>query len=73
MAFQATPLREVAKSIERAYGVRVTIADSAVAGQTVTTWFSDAPLEEVVRVTCAIVAAECAVQGSVVTMGKLRQ
>ena len=71
LAFQATPLTEVAKEIERAYGAKVTIADSALAAQTITNWFSDSSLDEVVRVVCAIVATECTVKGTEVTIGKL--
>jgi len=70
LAFQGAPLSEVAREIEQAYGVTVTIADTTLSPQTVTNWFSDRPLEEVVRVVCAVVAAECEVQGSAVTMGK---
>lgn len=71
LAFQNAPLSEVAKEIERTYGVKVSIADRTLAEQTVTTWFSDRPLPEVVRAVCAIVATECAVNDSEVTLGKL--
>ena len=69
LAFQATPLREVAREIARTYGATVTIADSTLADHTVTNWFSDKPLDEVVQVVCALVAAECVVQGNHVSMG----
>jgi len=72
LAFQGTPLSEVAQEIEQAYGARVTIADTTLLQQTVTNWFSDRPLDEVVRVLCAVVATECEVQGNAVTMGKPR-
>jgi transmembrane sensor len=72
LAFQATPLTEVALEMERAYGVRVTIADSTLATQTITNWFSDQPLDEVTRVVCAIVATECTLQDTVVIIGKSR-
>jgi len=70
LAFRDTPLSEVAKQIERAYDVHVTIADSTLAGHTVTDWFSDRSLEDVVRVVCAVVATECVVRGNDVIMGK---
>jgi len=70
LAFQATPMTEVAREIENAYGARVRIADSTLAAQTLTNWFSDRSLDEVVRVICAILATECAVEGSQVTIGK---
>lgn len=72
LAFQGAPLQEVAHEIEQAYGARVTIADSTLAQQTITNWFSDRPLDEVVRVVCAVVAAECLVQDNAVTIGKPR-
>lgn len=70
LAFQGAPLSEVADEITRAYGARVTIADSSLAEQTVTNWFSDRSLDEVVRVVCTLVVAECAVQGMDVVIGK---
>ncbi|HNV74849.1 MAG TPA: FecR domain-containing protein [Gemmatimonadaceae bacterium] len=72
LAFQGTPLSEVAHEIEQAYGAKVTIVDTTLSQQTVTNWFSDRPLDEVVRVVCAVVATECEVQGNAVTMGKPR-
>lgn len=72
LAFQGAPLSEVAHEIEQAYGVTVTIADTTLSQQTVTNWFSDRPLDEVVRVVCAVVAAECEVQGNAVRMGRPR-
>jgi len=63
-------MTEVAKEIENAYGAKVSIVDTTIAAQTVTNWFSDRSLDEVVRVVCAIVATECSVQGNTVTIGK---
>lgn len=71
LAFQGTPLSEVASEITRAYGARVTIADSSLADQTVTNWFSDRSLDEVVRVVCTLVVAECSVEGLDVVIGRL--
>jgi ferric-dicitrate binding protein FerR (iron transport regulator) len=70
LAFRDTPLSDVAREIGQAYGVKVTIADSTLAAHTVTDWFSDRSLDEVVRVVCAIVAAECTVRGAEVTVGR---
>lgn len=70
LAFRDTPLPEVARQIERAYGVKVTLADSTLASHTITNWFSDRTLDEVMNVVCAIVATECAVQSNEVVMGK---
>jgi len=70
LAFQGASLQEVGRELEQAYGVRVAIADPALPSQSVTAWFSDRPLEEVVRVVCTLVAAECAVAGDGVTIGR---
>jgi ferric-dicitrate binding protein FerR (iron transport regulator) len=71
MAFQATPLREVAREIETRFPVRVVIPDSALADRTITAWFADLSLEKVLEVVCVVASARCSVDGEVVTM-KLR-
>lgn len=68
LAFQATPLAQAALEIEREYGVRVVITDDELARRTVTGWFSDKTLEEVLRIVCAIAAAQCTTDGNVVTV-----
>lgn len=70
LSFRDTPLTEVAHEIARAYGVKVTIADSTLASHTVTDWFSDRSLDDVVHVVCAIVAAECSVKDNEVVLGR---
>ena len=40
LAFQATPMREVAREIEETYGIRVVIEDSVIANRTVTGTFT---------------------------------
>ncbi len=67
LAFQNASLREVAKEIERVYSVRV-VVDSAIADRTVTTWFTDRSLEEVVRIVCAVSVTTCSVEKSVVSI-----
>ena len=63
LAFQATPLREVAREIERVYRTPVTIADSTLAAETITATFTDRPVGEVVNVVCSVLNAKCDVQG----------
>ena len=70
LAFRETPLTEAAKEIEQAYGAKVVIADTTLAHQTITNWFSDRSLDEVVRVVCAIVDTKCSVHGTEVTIGQ---
>jgi transmembrane sensor len=61
LAFQATPLGEAAREIERVYGTPVTIADSALARETITATFTDRPVEDVLNVVCSVLSARCAV------------
>ena len=70
LAFQATPLREVAREIERVYRTPVTIADSALGAETITATFTDRPLPEVVNVVCSVLNARCDVQASGVRIGR---
>ena len=62
LAFQATPLRDAARDIERVYRTPVTISDSALAVETITATFTDRPVEEVVNVVCAVLSARCEVR-----------
>lgn len=64
LAFQATPLGEAAREIERVYGTPVTIADTTLARETITATFTDRPVQEVVNVVCAVLSARCEVKDS---------
>jgi transmembrane sensor len=67
LAFQNTPLRQVARDIERAYGVKVTV-DSSIAERTVTTWLADRPLDEVLRIICGASLTTCSQEQNVVSI-----
>jgi ferric-dicitrate binding protein FerR (iron transport regulator) len=62
LAFQATPLGEAAREIERVYGTPVTIADTTLARETITATFTDRPVQEVVNVVCSVLNAHCELQ-----------
>lgn len=66
IVFQSTPLSSVARELERRYAVSVQISDPDLEEKTVTAWFNDESLREIVSVVCRVVAAHCTVQGSVV-------
>lgn len=70
LAFQATPLGEAAREIERVYGASVTIADSTLARETITATFTDRPLEDVVTVVCSVLSARCETRGGRVRIGR---
>jgi transmembrane sensor len=59
LAFQDTPLREAAREIGRLYGISVEILDDALAAQTITAWFVDQPLDQVLAILCMVAQAEC--------------
>ena len=62
LAFQATPLADAAREIERVYRTPVTIGDSALARETITATFTDRPVEEVVNVVCSVLSARCGIR-----------
>lgn len=62
LVFQATPLRDVALELERRFDVNVRIADDELARRTVTAWFSDESIEEVLLVVCRAADAHCSVR-----------
>jgi transmembrane sensor len=70
LAFQTTPLPSVAAEIERVYGVRVVLADSSLAEESVTAAFTDEPLRQVADVVCVVIGASCTITDSVVTIGR---
>jgi transmembrane sensor len=68
LVFQATPLAEAVEQIERHFGVPFAIRDDDLAQRTVTAWFRDETLAEVVNTVCAVVGAQCAVGDTVEVM-----
>lgn len=68
MVFQATPLREAARELERAYGIPVIVTDSLLARETVTGWYADRGFEEVLMFVCAVVRANCSIGSAKATI-----
>lgn len=66
LAFQETPFGEAALEIGRQYGVELDIQDAALAERTISAWFTDWTLDEVLDVVCTVVNAECVRVGDVV-------
>jgi ferric-dicitrate binding protein FerR (iron transport regulator) len=65
LAFQATPLSEAAREIERLYGVRILLPDTALAAATVTATFTDRPIDDVLSVLCSVLDARCAARDGI--------
>jgi transmembrane sensor len=68
LAFQQTPLSDVAAELERHFDVHIEITDSSLANRTVTAWFADRTFDEVLRIVCAATLAECLNGGGGVIM-----
>lgn len=69
LAFQSTPLRDVAAELEREYDARVIVTDSALAGLTITGWYVDRSFEEVITLICGVLGARCSVQNGTAMIG----
>lgn len=70
LAFQATPLRDAAREIERLYDVRLVIEDAALADATITATFTDRTAADVLDVVCAVVNARCTASDGEVTVAR---
>ena len=63
---QETPLRDAAREVERVHGLTLRIADSALAGRTVTAVFRSDDADEVLATLCRAVQARCERAGAIV-------
>jgi transmembrane sensor len=61
IVFQNTPLFEAARELERAYGVRVVVTDSVLGRETITGWYADRTLEDVLMIVCGVLQARCTI------------
>jgi ferric-dicitrate binding protein FerR (iron transport regulator) len=67
LALQETPFRDAVSELERQYGVEFDVQDDALQERTITAWFADWTLDEVLDVLCPVVNAECTLKDDVVT------
>jgi transmembrane sensor len=68
IAFQNTPLPQVARELERRYSVRVLLPDSTIASRTVTAWFTNQDFEHVLSAICRAVDAHCTLREGVASI-----
>lgn len=68
LVFQATPMTSVARELERRYGVTVRVADARVGARTVTAWFGDETLDQVLLIVCRAADVHCSVRDDVVSI-----
>ena len=69
LLFQGTPLPWVLEEVSAHFGVTIGLDDPALMTRTVTAWFGDETLDEVVESICLLVQAECAIDPSGVSIG----
>ena len=68
LAFQRTPLGEVAQQLEHEFKIDVRIEDTLAAARRVTGSFQDASLDDVVDAVCAVTGVRCSRQGDAVVI-----
>jgi ferric-dicitrate binding protein FerR (iron transport regulator) len=61
LIFQSTPLTQVMAEVSEQFGVQINVRDSILAERSVTAWFDDEPLDEVVATVCQVIGASCTV------------
>jgi transmembrane sensor len=71
LAFEATPLRQVARELQARLGVQLELTDPSLEERTVTGWFTDEDGNQVADVICRIAELDCEVQGNVVRASPL--
>ena len=54
--------------LERRYGVEVRVTDAGIAARTVTAWFADESLDDVLLIVCRAADVHCSVRNNVVIM-----
>lgn len=69
MAFERTPLREVAHEVRTRLGLDVVITDPEVAERTVTGWFSDESPEALMQIVCRVADVTCRSENGVLRIG----
>jgi len=68
LAFQDTPLEEVAREIERQFKVRIAIRDARLAKRTITGWFADWSQAEIMEAVCGVANARCETDSTHIVM-----
>ncbi len=61
LIFHDTPLEIAMREIGQRYGTEVEIADPALTGRTLTMWFHEKSLEQVMTVVCSVIDARCTI------------
>jgi transmembrane sensor len=68
LAFESTPMEQVAEEFSRRFDLRLDIADDALRGRTLTGWFADQTPREMLAGICTVLEARCDLERDVVRM-----
>lgn len=68
LVFQRATIEEVAAEIRRHFGIQVRVVGEQPSRHTVTAWFADPTAEDVLRVTCKVLAAVCSLDDARATI-----
>ncbi len=69
LLFQSTPLPWVLEEVSAHFGVTIALDDPTLTTRTLTAWFGDETLDEVVESICLLVQAECDIDAGGVSIG----
>lgn len=64
LAFQHTPLSQVAVEVGRRFGAEVIIADSALLHRTVSGWYVGGSFRQTIEAICLVIGAHCTIEGN---------
>ena len=66
LIFQSTPLPQVLNEVSAHFDIQFELRDSVLANRSVTAWFGDEPVDDVVTTVCQVVGAQCTIGETVV-------
>jgi transmembrane sensor len=68
LLFHDTPLAQVAREVERSYGIPVVVEGDALGARRISAWFGSEPFQDVVESLCAAANATCTVSDTVAVL-----
>lgn len=72
LAFESTPMSEVAAELQRRFGLQILIVDPRLEDDLVTGWFKDRSPEDMIASICWVVNARCTLSDGTVRMDRPR-
>lgn len=69
MAFEDTPLSQVARELEARLGIRVEIVEPSITNRTISGWIHEEDPDEMIQMICSVADVGCTKDGAVLRMG----